>query len=109
MESPRLLGILSMFIRGGVLTVCYNGSVGETFYQSEPFWASDDVNILEPKTEISRNSMLFVGTVIRHLGQYYNWTDKWTRDVMLETLITLPITSLGNPELGNIWILIWRV
>lgn len=83
---------------GGVLTVCYNGSVGETFYQSEPFWASDDVNILEPKTEISRNSMLFVGTVIRHLGQYYNWTDKWTRDVMLETLITLPITSLGNPD-----------
>ena len=85
---------------GGVLTVCYNGSVGETFYQSEPFWASDDVNILEPKTEISRNSMLFIGTVIRHLGQYYNWTDKWTRDVMLDTLISLPVTTLGDPDWG---------
>lgn len=28
------------------ITVCYNGSVGETFYQDRPFLASDDVIFL---------------------------------------------------------------
>lgn len=31
---------------GGVLTVCYNGPVGTTFYQPNEFWATDDVNVL---------------------------------------------------------------
>lgn len=83
---------------GAVLTVCYNGSVGETFYQDEPFWASDDVNILKPKHIVSKEALLFVGTIIRHLGQAYDWTDKWTRDVMLDTSIKLPATSSGDPD-----------
>ena len=33
----------------GMITVCYNGSVGESFYQPESFWASDDVNVLAAK------------------------------------------------------------
>ena len=37
------------------ITVCYNGSVGETFYQDEPFLASDDVNVLYPKFNMNRN------------------------------------------------------
>lgn len=29
------------------LTVCYNGSdIGRTFYQTDPYWATDDVNVL---------------------------------------------------------------
>jgi hypothetical protein len=83
---------------GGVLTVCYNGSVGETFFQDEEFWASDDVNILDPKKDVSRNAMLFVGAVIRHAGQSYSWANKWTRDVMLTTPITLPATESGDPD-----------
>ena len=31
---------------GNCITVNYNGSVGEAFYQKDPFWASDDVNVL---------------------------------------------------------------
>ena len=30
------------------ITVAYNGSVGESFYQEIPFWASDDINVLYP-------------------------------------------------------------
>ena len=44
----------------GSITVSYNGSVGEAFYQSSEFWASDDVNILTPLQHISMNSMLFI-------------------------------------------------
>ena len=40
----------------GAITVCYNGSVGESFYQTEPFWASDDVNVLIPKENMSDES-----------------------------------------------------
>ena len=28
------------------ITITYNGSVGEAFYQDKIFWASDDVNVL---------------------------------------------------------------
>ena len=45
--------------KGGTITVSYNGSVGETFYQEEPFWASDDVNVLYPKFNLTKNIAMF--------------------------------------------------
>ena len=36
------------------ITVNYNGSVAEAFYQPIPFWASDDVNVLYPKFTLTR-------------------------------------------------------
>lgn len=48
----------------GTLTVCYNGSIGETFYQTEEFWATDDVNVLYPKFEMNVYSALFFCSVI---------------------------------------------
>lgn len=30
---------------GGTISVTYNGSVGEAFFQPMPYWASDDVNV----------------------------------------------------------------
>ena len=31
---------------GNTISLSYNGSVGEAFYQPNPFWATDDVNVL---------------------------------------------------------------
>ena len=31
---------------GNTISLSYNGSVGEAFYQPRPFWATDDVNVL---------------------------------------------------------------
>ena len=31
---------------GNTISLSYNGSVGEAFYQPKPFWATDDVNVL---------------------------------------------------------------
>lgn len=36
------------------ITITYNGSVGEAFYQDAPFWASDDVNVLYPRFTLNR-------------------------------------------------------
>lgn len=80
------------------LTVCYNGSVGETFYQDEPFWASDDVNVLYPKFSMTKNVGLFIAPLIRFVGQRYAFVDKWRMDVMEKDCIKLPVDSCGCPN-----------
>lgn len=80
------------------LTVCYNGSVGETFYQDEPFWASDDVNVLYPKFSMTKNIGLFIAPLIRFAGQRYAFVDKWRKDVMKRDYIKLPVDSHGDPD-----------
>ena len=48
------------------ITVNYNGSVGESIYQFEPFWASDDVNVLyADKWELNKYIAMYVVTVIK--------------------------------------------
>lgn len=48
------------------ISVSYNGSVGEAFYQSEPYWATDDVNALYPRYPGFNSFIgLFIATVIR--------------------------------------------
>jgi hypothetical protein len=39
------------------ITVNYNGSVGEAFYQDKPFWASDDVNVLYAKKMVENEQV----------------------------------------------------
>lgn len=82
-----------------VISVCYNGSVGETFYQDEPFWASDDVNVLYPKFDMTRNIAMFMIPIIRNVGvNEFKFIDKWTKDLMEVTEIKLPITSDNRPN-----------
>lgn len=82
----------------GTLTVCYNGSIGETFYQTEEFWATDDVNVLYPKFEMNVYSALFFCSVIRQLGKIYAYNDKWTMDLMGATLVPVPVDNEKNPN-----------
>lgn len=84
---------------GHCLTVCYNGSVGETFLQKEPFWASDDVNVLRPFSEsVSDFALMFVAPCIRSLRCNYGYTNKWTSAKMAEDIILLPATPDGEPD-----------
>lgn len=80
------------------ITVCYNGSVGESFYQDEPFWASDDVNVLYPKFEMTRNIALFITPLLREVGRSYSYIDKWKQDAMAADSILLPTTFNGSPD-----------
>jgi hypothetical protein len=83
---------------GGQLTVAYNGTVGATFYQDEPFFASDDVNVLEPRVALSVPALLFVAAVIRHGKSRYTYGYKWTVERMRATPIRLPATQAGEPD-----------
>ena len=80
------------------ITVCYNGSVGETFYQDEEFWASDDVNVLYPKFNMTKNTAMFVCPIIRSVGKKYAFLDKWKQEDMKNAVIKLPINMEGDPD-----------
>lgn len=80
------------------ITVNYNGSVGEAFYQSEPFWASDDVNVLYPKGwELNKHIGMFIATIIKAERPKYNYGRKWTKSIMEKSTIKLP-TKNGKPD-----------
>ena len=84
--------------RGDTISVSYNGSVAEAFYQPVPFWATDDVNVLYPKFSMTPEAALFLCTVIRLEKYRYNYGRKWHLDRMRESVILLPVTPSGNPD-----------
>lgn len=83
---------------GNTITVNYNGSVGEAFYQEQQFWASDDVNVLYPKFTMNKTLALFFIPIIKRVGQQYAFIDKWTKESMENDSIKLPADSAGNPD-----------
>jgi hypothetical protein len=86
---------------GNTISLSYNGSVGEAFYQMEPFWATDDVNVLYFRSEngVSFNKYiaLFVCTVLRQEKYRYSYGRKWVLENMKSTIIKLPENN-GNPD-----------
>jgi len=67
---------------GNTITVNYNGSVGEAFYQPKPFWACDDVNVLYPKFNLNPYIAMFIITVIRQeksSGRFNGYLKRTTR------------------------------
>lgn len=82
-----------------VMTVNYNGNgVAETYYQPEPFFASDDVNVLYPKFELDSASALFICAIIRLEKYRFNYGRKWNLERMNESEIRLPVDVNGSPN-----------
>jgi len=81
------------------ITVNYNGSVGEAFYQHEPFWASDDVNVLYADGwELNKHIAMFIITTIKANRYKFNYGRKWTLNKMKEGIIKLPKAIDGSPD-----------
>lgn len=83
---------------GNTITVNYNGSVAETFYQPVPFWASDDVNVLYPKFELNPEIAMFLTAIIRQDKYRFNYGRKWHLDRMEQSEILVPVASDGDPD-----------
>lgn len=84
---------------GETISVSYNGSVAEAFYQPEPFWATDDVNVLYPKGfKLTPATALFICTIIRMEKYRFNYGRKWHLERMRESIIKLPTSNGGNPD-----------
>ena len=80
------------------ITVSYNGSVGEAFYQDEVFWASDDVNVLYPKFEMNEYIAMFIITILKKSGKKYKFIDKWKKEDMEKDCLILPVEQTGRPN-----------
>lgn len=84
---------------GNTISLTYNGSVGEAFYQPKPFWASDDVNVLYPKGfTLTEKIALFFCTILRLEKQMWSYARKWNLEKMNTTVIRLPINSDNKPD-----------
>ena len=84
---------------GGTISLSYNGSVGEAFFQPAPFWATDDVNVLYPKsgTVLDQRTGLFVCTILRQERYRYSYGRKWGLESMENTILQLPKPRLAHP------------
>jgi len=80
------------------ISLSYNGSVGEAFYQPKVFWATDDVNVLYPLFKMNSATALFICALIRNEKYRYNYGRKWTLDKMNKSIIKLPVKNDGSPD-----------
>jgi len=85
---------------GGTITVNYNGNgVAEAFYQPNPFWATDDVNVLYPKFELNCYIAMFFATLIKMEKYRFNYGRKWHMERMNVSEIRIPVLENGKPDL----------
>ena len=85
--------------KAGTISVSYNGSVAEAFYQANDYWATDDVNVLYPKDfTLTPGAALFICTLIRLEKYRFNYGRKWHLDRMRDSVIKLPVTATGKPD-----------
>lgn len=86
---------------GNAISLSYNGSVGEAFYQPNPFWATDDVNVLYFKDEnginFNKYIALFICAVLIQEKYRYSYGRKWVLENMRSTVIKLPAYQ-GKPD-----------
>jgi hypothetical protein len=82
---------------GNTITVSYNGSVGEAFYQPKPFYASDDINVLYPKFKLVPSIALFLAVIIRKEKYRFNYGRKWDSNRMKVSFLKLP-TKNRQPD-----------
>ena len=80
------------------ITVSYNGSVGEAFYQPLEYFAVDDINILYPKFKLNMYIAMFVITLIKLEKYRYNYGRKWRLESMNKSIIKLPVNVSNEPD-----------
>jgi hypothetical protein len=86
--------------KGNTISLSYNGSVGEAYYQPIDFWATDDVNVLYPKKSAKLNQYIamFLCTILRQEKYRYSYGRKWILESMQSTKIKLPKDHNGQPN-----------
>jgi hypothetical protein len=83
----------------GSITVARNGSVGQAFYQNEPFFATDDAHVFTYRDgPLDPELGHFLCTVIRLEKFRYSYGRKWSLEKMRSTVIHLPSTPDGRPD-----------
>lgn len=80
------------------ITVSYNGSIAEAFYQTSEYWASDDINVLYPKFSLNKYVAMFLITIINREKYRFNYGRKWHKEKMTQSKLKLPINTSGKTD-----------
>jgi hypothetical protein len=85
---------------GNKITLSYDGTIGEAFYQKGDFFASEKIAVLKlKKKELNPYLAMFLITVIRRESSRYNYGYKWSIDTrMKKTKIKLPSDNDRKPD-----------
>lgn len=86
--------------QGQCITVSNNGSVGEAFYQKEPFTCTHDVNPLYLKNGkiITPELGIFLATLIKLEKYRWSYGRKWRPSRMPDSIIKLPVKEDSTPD-----------
>ena len=82
---------------GGVLTID-SAVMGYCSYQARPFSASDHVEVLTPKFDMSALAALFLVTLLNVEQYRYNYGRKCSQKRLRRTSMALPATAGGSPD-----------
>lgn len=85
----------------GCITLALGGSIGSCFIQEEPFYTSQNVAVLMPKTNQSDYALRFITSVITHSvlhGKYEAFTEELNKHIKTDFVVSLPATSDGQPD-----------
>lgn len=80
------------------ITVSYNGSIAEAFYQTSEYWASDDINVLYPKFSLNKYVAMFLITIINREKYRFNYGRKWHKEKMTQSKLKLPVNTIGQAD-----------
>ena len=85
----------------GCLTLALGGSIGSCFYQTEPFYTSQNVAVLIPRDNQDENSLLFVASIISYSvinGEYKAFVEELNKHIKTDFTVRLPSTPSGAPD-----------
>lgn len=86
---------------GNTISLSYDGSIGEAFYQDKPFWSSDAVNVLYLKEKYGTLTPaigLFICSILKKEQYRYSYGRKWVLESMKNTFIKLPAKDKNCPD-----------
>jgi hypothetical protein len=85
---------------GNKITLSYDGTIGEAFYQKDDFFASEKIAVLDLKGQtLNPYLAMFLIAVLRREAFRFNYGYKWSVDSrMKKTLIRLPAGKDGKPD-----------
>ena len=83
--------------RGRVLTVD-SAVLGFCSYQEKDFSASDHVEVLRPKFEMTKYIALFLTTIINREQYRYSYGRKCSQTKLRRSQLKLPVTQEGTPD-----------
>lgn len=79
--------------RGNCLVINYDGSVGDAYYQPDPFFASEKIVVVTYKdVKVNPYNALFITSVIKQEKYRFSYGRKWTvESSMKKSVIKLPV------------------